>query len=184
MRKVFIKSGAVVAVSEIGAASADVTFQDSTSSLYVTDPAIDVEVGYTLVGAAYVAPPPRPPAPIADRRAARWEAIKTLRDLKTQTGGYTTGGKWFHSDIFSRTQQIGLVLMGAGVPGGLLWKTMDGSFVTMTATLAGQVFAAAAANDQALFTHAETLHAAVNAATDPASINITTGWPASYLGSV
>ena len=42
MRKVFIKSGAVVAVSEIGAASADVTFQDSTSSLYVTDPAIGV----------------------------------------------------------------------------------------------------------------------------------------------
>lgn len=183
MRKVFVKSGVVVAVSEVGSASADVTFQDSTGSLYVTNPTIDVEVGYTLAGAAYVAPPPRPPAPIADRRAARWEAIKTLRDLKTQTGGYTTGGKWYHSDTFSRTQIMGLVMMGAGIPAGLQWKTMDGSFVTMTATLAGQVFAAAAANDMSLFARAEALLALVNAATDPASVDITTGWPASFSGS-
>lgn len=183
MRKVFINAGVVVAVSDVGSASSNVSFADSTSSVYITNPTVDVEVGYTLAGATYTAPAPPPPAPIAERRAARWEAIKALRDIKTQGGGYTTGGKWFHSDIFSRTQQIGLVLMGAGVRAGLQWKTMDGSFVTMTATLAGQVFAAAAANDMALFTRAEVLHSAVNAATDPASVDISTGWPASYSGA-
>ena len=118
----------------------------------------------------------------AAERAVIWEAIKALRDRKTQAGGYTVLGKWYHSDLFSRTQQIGLVLMGAGVPVGLQWKTMDGSFVTMTQVLAAQVFAAAAANDQALFARAEALRTEVFAASDPATVNINAGWPASFQG--
>jgi len=119
----------------------------------------------------------------AAARAAKWEAIKALRDQKVQTGGYQVGSKWYHSDTFSRTQQIGLVMMGANIPAGLQWKTMDGTFVTMTQQLAAQVFAAAAAQDAALFAHAENLRAQVNAAADPAGVDIAAGWPATYGGT-
>lgn len=96
-------------------------------------------------------------------------------------GGYLANNKWFHSDTFSRTQQMALVMMGASVP-AVQWKTMDGSFITMTQTLAGQIFGAAAVQDQALFSHAEFLHATVLAAEDPTSVDITAGWPATYGG--
>lgn len=114
---------------------------------------------------------------LAAARAAIWERIKIERDRRIQQQGYVAGDKRFHGDTFSRTQQMGLVMLGAGIPPGLQWKTMDGSFVTMTQTLAQQVFAAAAASDIALFTHAETLRAQVNASSDPESVDITAGWP-------
>lgn len=116
---------------------------------------------------------------LAPERAAVWESIKALRDQKVQAGGYTAGGKWFHSDTFSRTQQMALFMMGAAVP-AVQWKTMDGTFVTMTQTLAGAIFAAGAASDQALFARAEVLRAAVYAAADPAAVDINAGWPAAY----
>lgn len=104
---------------------------------------------------------------------ARWASIKALRDAKTQTGGYQVGGNWFHSDTFSRTQQMGLVMMGAGMPPGLQWKTMGGTFVPMTPALAQQIFAAAAQQDAALFTHAEALKADLQA-------DIAAGWPTTW----
>lgn len=119
---------------------------------------------------------------IAAERAELWEQIKAERDRRTQEGGYSVDGKWYHSDTFSRTQQLGLVMMGAGVPAGLMWKTMDGSFVEMTQTLAGQVFAAAAASDAALFAYAENLRTQVNAAEDPQTVKILRGWPAVFGG--
>ena len=121
------------------------------------------------------------PAAAADMRpllrAELWDRIKAERDRRAQAGGYVAGGKWFHSDTFSRTQQLGLVLLGASLPAGLQWKTMDGTFVAMTQALAAQVFAAAAASDQALFAHAEALRMAVDAAEDPSSVDIVAGWP-------
>lgn len=134
--------------------------------------------GYVWVDLPYVVPPVVDT--LAPLRASIWEAIKALRDKRVQSGGYTADGKWFHSDTFSRTQQIALVMMGAGIPAGLQWKTMDGSFVAMTQTLASQIFSAAAAQDSATFTHAEVLHAQVDASSTPASIDITAGWPAIY----
>lgn len=110
--------------------------------------------------------------------AVVWECIKAERDRRIQEQGYVAGGKRFHGDTFSRTQQMGLVMLGASIPPGLQWKTMDGSFIAMTPTLAQQIFAAAAASDIALFGHAESLRAQVNAAEDPSSVDITAGWPA------
>lgn len=103
----------------------------------------------------------------------RWIAIKTIRDRKTQQGGYKVGTNWYHSDTFSRTQQLGLVLLGANLPNGLMWKTMQGTFVEMTQTLAQQVFAAAAAQDSAIFGYAEYLKAHPN-------LDINVGWPETY----
>lgn len=108
------------------------------------------------------------------------EQIKAERDRRTQTGGYKVAGKWLHSDQFSRSQQLGLVLLGASIPAGLQWKTMDGSFVTMTQALAGQILAAGAASDAAIFAHAEQLIAEAKAAAEPSTIDPLSGWPKIY----
>ena len=112
--------------------------------------------------------------------AARWDAIKADRDLRIQTGGYKVGAKWFHSDTFSRTQHTGLVMLGANIPANTQWKTMDGTFVTMTQTLAGQIFATATASDIAIFATAETHRVAMEASADPASYDYSGGWPKVY----
>jgi len=119
-------------------------------------------------------------APIVDLlqvRKDKWEQIKTMRDSRKIQGGVKVGTKWFHSDDASRIQQIGLVMMGAGIPANTQWKTMDGSFVTMTQTLAGQIFQASAANDMAIFAAAETHKTAMEASADPASYDFSQGWP-------
>lgn len=114
---------------------------------------------------------------VAQAKAAKWEAIKAERDRRTDQGGYKVGTKWFHSDQKSRSQQLGLVLLGASIPAGLQWKTMDGSFVTMTNTLAQQVLGAAAASDQAIFAAAEAHKAAMEASQDPSAYDFSAGWP-------
>ena len=131
---------------------------------------------------AYVDNDGQPPAPDYSALATtHWEAIKQERDRRTQQGGYQVAGKWFHSDTFSRTQQMGLVMMGANIPANLQWKTMDGSFVTMSQTLAGQVFAAAAASDAALFARAEQIKTAMEA--DPVNFELAAqAWPAVFGG--
>lgn len=131
---------------------------------------------------AYVTEEPDPPPPPPDYSTlagSHWEAIKAERDRRTQQGGYQVAGKWFHSDTFSRTQQMGLVMMGADILVDLQWKTMDGSFVTMTQALAGQVFAAAAASDAALFACAEQIKAAMEV--DPGNFALAgQTWPAVF----
>lgn len=122
------------------------------------------------------------PSDLDDARADVWERIKAERDRRTQSGGYTAGGKWFHSDTFSRTQQIGLVMLGGGIPAGTMWKTMDGSFIEMTPALAQQVFSAAAAQDLATFAAAEAHKAAMEDAADPAAYDFSVGWPAVFGG--
>ncbi len=112
--------------------------------------------------------------------ADKWEEIKAERDRRSQSGGFSVSvdgaDKWFHSDLLSRTQQIGLVMMGQNIPAGLRWKTMDGSFITMTAQLAANVFAAAAAKDLATFAAAESAREEMVA--NPASFDVSSiVWP-------
>ena len=116
---------------------------------------------------------------LAAIKAARIAVIKSKRD-RVKTDGVTVGEHRFHSDPDSRTQQLGLVIMGANVP-PVQWKTMGGAFVTMTQTLAGQIFQGTAARDMAVFGHAETLIATVNAAATVEAVeavDIEAGWPA------
>lgn len=106
-------------------------------------------------------------------QAARWTKIKAKRDELTDNGGCLVGGKWFHTDTKSKQQQMALTMLGASIPANLQWKTMDGTFATMTQTLAGQLFGAQIAREQAIFAHAESLKADINA-------DINAGWPARY----
>lgn len=121
-----------------------------------------------------------PAIPIGEAIAAIWNKIKAERDRRIQSGGYKVGEKWFHSDTFSRTQQMGLVMLGANIPPDTPWKTMDGSVEVMTPALAAQIFAAAAASDIAIFAAAEAHKAAMEASQDPSTYDFSAGWPAIY----
>lgn len=117
--------------------------------------------------------------PVEEIKVRVWDQIKAERDRR-KAGGVKVGAKWFHSDDGSRIQQMGLVMMGSSIPANLQWKTIDGSFITMTQTLASQVVQAVAASDQAIFAVAETHRAAMEASADPASYDYSGGWPKVY----
>lgn len=108
-----------------------------------------------------------------------WKVIQAERDRRTQ-GGVKVGTNWFHSDQTSRIQQIGLVIFGANMPAGIMWKTMAGSFVSMTPTLAAQIFQTTAMSDQVIYGTAEQKKGAMMASSDPISYDYLTGWPLVY----
>ena len=114
-------------------------------------------------------------------RAARHVAIRAERDRR-KFNGVLVSAKWIHTDTYSRTQWMGMVMMGASVP-AIEWTTMDGTSITTSQALAGAVFQATATLDAALFAFAKSLIAAVDASSDPASVDITTGWPATFGGA-
>lgn len=108
-----------------------------------------------------------------------WKVIQAERDRRTQ-GGVKVAGSWFHSDQPSRIQQIGLVIFGANMPAGIMWKTMSGTFVPMTPQLALGIFQSVAMSDQVIYGTAEQKKAQMLASADPISFNYLTGWPAIY----
>jgi PKD repeat protein len=135
----------------------------------------------------------------------QWNAIKNYRDDRTTNGGYkvmtsttvttaatgtspattlkTTIPSWFHSDQASRTQQIALVLLGANMPAGIMWKTMSGNFVPMSPALAGAIFQTAVGSDQRIFGNAEHHRQLLFATTSAAaadSYNYMSAWPQTY----
>lgn len=101
--------------------------------------------------------------------------IKAERDRR-KDGGTLVSDKWFHSDRDSRIQQLGLVIMGAAVP-SVQWKTMDGTFVTMSQAIAGGIFQATATLDMTLFANAETHIEAAKLLDDPTDYDFSKGWP-------
>jgi hypothetical protein len=120
--------------------------------------------------------------PIAERRAAVWERIKAERDRRAALG-VKVGAHWFHSDQKSRTQQLGMVLLGQSIPAGLQWKTLTFTpppvFVTMTPALAVGIVQSTAASDTAIFTAAEVHRMTMEASATPHEYDFSTGWPVS-----
>lgn len=119
---------------------------------------------------------------LSDEQRARnvaWERIKTERDRR-KYAGVKVGEHWFHSDDTSRIQQIALSMMGVAMPAGIQWKTMAGDFVEMSPELANQIFAAVAANDQAIFSVAEQHKQAMQASSEPWLYDFSTGWPQTF----
>lgn len=118
---------------------------------------------------------------IEDIRNRKWDEIKNHRDRLMKDGGYKVGDYWFHSDTFSRSQQLGLISMGESIPAGIMWKTMSGEFVEMTYSLAQQVLQAAALQDNKIFIAAEQHKEEMMKSEDPANYDITIGWPEVYV---
>lgn len=131
--------------------------------------------------------PLTPDAAAIERRRildSQRSAIKAERDRRSDEGGYSVvvegATKWFHSDAKSKTQQLGLVMLGANAAAVPPWKTMDGSRVPMSQALAGKIFAAAVQTDGALFAAADAHLTALQASADPASYSFAQGWPATF----
>lgn len=108
-----------------------------------------------------------------------WKKIQLHRN-NLKSGGTKVDNKWFHSDVDSRIQQLGLVMMGANVP-LVQWKTLDGTFVPMTQTLANQIFTATATLDMNLFSVAETHRAAMMQVANPNEYDYSGGWPETFV---
>jgi hypothetical protein len=103
-----------------------------------------------------------------------------IRDTKLANGGFKVGDKWFHSDTFSRTQQLALTMLGNNLPNNIDWKTMDKSKIRLTPQVVQQLFGSAVTQDNSIFSYAETLTEAVMAAEDPSTIDINAGWPETF----
>lgn len=120
--------------------------------------------------------------PIEQRRAVVWEAIKAERDRRAAMG-VKVGAHWFHSDQKSRTQQLGLVLLGQNIPAGLQWKTLTFTgqpvFVEMTPSLALGIVMSTAGSDTAIFAAAELHRMTMEASPAPQDYDFSTGWPVS-----
>lgn len=127
------------------------------------------------------------------RQAVVEELIKARRDLLWETGGYkvNVGGVdyWFHSDPVSQTQQLALArkadriewaggdLTAQFTGNSSMWKTMSGSFVPMTGTLAQAIADAAEVQEGAIFRAAEVHIANMRAAAVPEDYDFSSGWP-------
>ena len=120
---------------------------------------------------------PAPPVS-AEVRAAIVTAIKAERDRRKFNGVFVSG-KWIHSDTYSRTQWLGMVMMGNNLP-VIEWTTMDGTTINTTPALAQAVFQGTATLDTTLFGFAKALATTINENPNPASVDITTGWPATF----
>lgn len=113
--------------------------------------------------------------------AQKWEEIKAKREAVKYAGvPIASVGKTIDTDEGARTQQLGLVLMGAAMPAALRWKFADNTMVPMTPALAQEVLATTAARDTAVFSVAEGYRATINAMTDwqaVLNLDISAGWP-------
>lgn len=127
-------------------------------------------------------------------KSIRWEEVKSVRD-RLKNGGFKVNidgcEKWFHSDVDSRVQHLGLKdmardhLASGGLKDDVLtirrqpvrWKTMDGSFVAVSAKTAFDIVAAACDLDANIFVVAEMHKSALQASADPASYDFSGGWP-------
>jgi hypothetical protein len=84
-----------------------------------------------------------------------WGNIKQIRDELIESGGCLLAGKWYHSDAKSKQQQMALYMKGSSLPAGIMWKTMDGTFVEMTQQLASNLFDAQMTREFTIFAFAE-----------------------------
>lgn len=118
-----------------------------------------------------------------------WAAIKAERDRRYEAG-CLVAGKWWHSDIKSRVKWERKLSRAAAMAddepyaiGGRVeaWKTMDGTFVDLTAGLIRRVADAFEIHDAQIFAAAEAHRAAMEASHDPAHYDYRTGWPLVYV---
>lgn len=115
-------------------------------------------------------------------RKQKWVEIKAKREAVKYAGvPIVSVGKVIDTDEGARTQQLGLVMMGASLPSGLLWKFADNTLVPMTPALAQEIMQTTAERDIAVFAVGEAYRSQINVMTDWQAIldfDILSNWPA------
>ena len=126
---------------------------------------------------------------IDDLRNEKWEAIKLLRDSKSQGGTFVNSiNKWFHTDPKSLIHYLGLNqqrMMGSYTP--VMWKTMDGSFVKLNDSLLGEVSNQVINNELMIFGIAEQHKSMMEAYPNPLEYTeeiMNTLWPQVYADTL
>lgn len=116
-------------------------------------------------------------AKVANAKVLKWKEIQTIRDAKS-IGGVYVQGKWFHTDVTSLLKYLKLQLAGSNLPTGIQWKTMDGTFTTMSPELVLEISDSIMASEISIFSTAETLRLAMENSIDPSSFEIikNVGW--------
>ena len=136
---------------------------------------------------------PPTPLPLEYRQNSVWEKIKAERDRR-KTLGIQVGSYWFHSDVDSRIQWLGLkdtardmIMDGADKTSNIsiggspvLWKTLSGAFIPVNIQLAMDVNNATKVLDADLFKNAELHRANMIKSSNPEEYDYSTGWPLSY----
>ena len=159
---------------------ADEIFANSIGAVLCPNNAV---IGWIQVGQNFQAPP-EPTIDLVKAKEEMWLKIKAESEKRIQLGGYKVGAHWYHSDTFSRTQQIGLVMLGANIPANTQWKTLDDGYITMTQSLAGQIFTAAAVSDISIFKAAQDHKDAMEALENPYTYDYSSGWPQAYFDTL
>lgn len=126
--------------------------------------------------------------PLKATSAQVWDAIKVVRDRRSEAGCSVTG-HWFHNDLKSRSQWERMANRAAALTDAdpylvagvqVAWKTMSSAFVLLTAGLIRQVVDAFEVQEVATFKAAEIHRVAMEASGDPSAYDFSAGWPAVF----
>lgn len=120
------------------------------------------------------------PPPLSYVRALKKSQVNQLRDIK-MAAGVLFAGELYDSDAVATlnlTSVLTMVLSGSALPAGFTWRSKNNNNVPMTVAdlrgLAGALFQ----RGQAVYAASWAHKANIDVAADPASYNISGGWPA------
>lgn len=124
--------------------------------------------------------PEKQAAAIEAARERVWEQIKNKRHDNLRGGVFVKSiKKWFHTNDESRAQYTFMRTLPQ-LPDGLQWKTMDNSFITLTAALLDELSLTMLQNEQHDFAVAEQHRAKLWQSKTPESYNYAKGWTKTY----
>jgi len=112
-------------------------------------------------------------------RKERWRQVKALRDDKIRNGGIFTNNQWYPSSAEAKAEMLWVKVIGANT--GQRIELLDGSMANLTFNRVNDLLTAGAAQAAALADYADSLKVLIDASANPATVDITTGWPATYV---
>jgi hypothetical protein len=168
-----------------------IEYSDGTPNALISD--IDDFSNIVELWNALTPPAPVPPT-IAELKLAKIEAVKAERDRLIVVGGHKIGDNWYHSNEISLIQQIALngiadKMIAAGATDGALitatpWKTLGGTFVSLTVGIAKNFIASALNQQSLMFSAAQTKITqeipALNTVEAVNAYDVLAGFPATY----
>ena len=119
--------------------------------------------------------------PLPGQRKAMRQAIRAEKVRRALDGVLIApSNRWIASDGLARARWAAMDALGAALPVDQEEETLENGDFVVTPAFANKVIAAYLALDRALQANAKALITAVNASSDPASIDITAGWPVTF----
>ena len=115
-------------------------------------------------------------AKLVAKQNQAWARIEQER-TRIGLGGILVNGKWFHTDNESLTKYLSMVVAGENILPNIMWKTMDGSKILMTAQLVKDIYNTAMTFSNTVFNHGEVLKELMLASEDPDKFDASLGWP-------